>query len=69
MLPLSSNNSAEGPSRAGASVAGLSPDTRYVLRLAAFNDVGASPYTTPLHFTTREEGEVLFFFYYFKTYV
>ncbi|XP_045771663.1 Down syndrome cell adhesion molecule-like protein Dscam2 [Maniola jurtina] len=46
----------EGPSRAGASVAGLSPDTRYVLRLAAYNDVGASPYTPPLHFTTREEA-------------
>ncbi|KAJ8730195.1 hypothetical protein PYW07_017233 [Mythimna separata] len=46
----------EGPGRAGASVAGLSPDTRYALRMAAFNDVGASPYTTPLHFTTREEA-------------
>ncbi|KAL0892915.1 hypothetical protein ABMA27_014593 [Loxostege sticticalis] len=46
----------EGPGRAGASVAGLSPDTRYALRLAAFNDVGGSPYTTPLHFTTREEA-------------
>ncbi|XP_063825275.1 cell adhesion molecule Dscam2-like [Ostrinia nubilalis] len=46
----------EGPGRAGATVAGLSPDTRYALRLAAFNDVGASPYTTPLHFTTREEA-------------
>ncbi|CAB3253560.1 unnamed protein product [Arctia plantaginis] len=47
----------EGPGRAGAAVAGLSPDTRYALRMAAFNDVGASPYTTPLHFTTREEAE------------
>ncbi|XP_041978184.1 Down syndrome cell adhesion molecule-like protein Dscam2 isoform X2 [Aricia agestis] len=46
----------EGPSRAGASVAGLAPDTRYVLRLAAFNDVGASPHTPPLQFTTREEA-------------
>ncbi|KAI5651983.1 immunoglobulin domain-containing protein [Phthorimaea operculella] len=46
----------EGPGRAGAAVAGLAPDTRYALRLAAFNDVGASAYTTPLHFTTREEA-------------
>ncbi|XP_063362199.1 cell adhesion molecule Dscam2-like isoform X1 [Cydia amplana] len=48
--------SSEGPGRAGASVSGLSPDTRYALRLAAFNDVGASAYTSPLHFTTREEA-------------
>ncbi|RVE41964.1 hypothetical protein evm_013388 [Chilo suppressalis] len=46
----------EGPGRAGASVSGLSPDTRYALRLAAFNDIGASAYTAPLHFTTREEA-------------
>ncbi|CAG9094267.1 unnamed protein product [Plutella xylostella] len=46
----------EGPSRAGALLAGLAPDTRYALRLAAYNDVGASPYTAPLHFTTREEA-------------
>ncbi|XP_050670945.1 cell adhesion molecule Dscam2-like [Leptidea sinapis] len=46
----------EGPNRAGALVSALSPDTRYVLRMAAYNDVGASPYTTPLHFTTREEA-------------
>ncbi|CAH2037690.1 unnamed protein product, partial [Iphiclides podalirius] len=46
----------EGLGRAGALVMGLAPDTRYVLRLAAYNDVGASPYTTPLHFTTREEA-------------
>ncbi|KAG6445859.1 hypothetical protein O3G_MSEX004154 [Manduca sexta] len=46
----------EGPGRAGASVAGLSPDTRYALRIAALNDVGMSAYTTPLHFTTREEA-------------
>ncbi|KAJ0177118.1 hypothetical protein K1T71_007127 [Dendrolimus kikuchii] len=46
----------EGPGRAGASVSGLTPDTRYALRIAAFNDVGGSAYTTPLHFTTREEA-------------
>ncbi|XP_037872857.1 cell adhesion molecule Dscam2 isoform X2 [Bombyx mori] len=46
----------EGPSRAGAFVSGLSPDTRYALRVAAYNDVGASSYTAPLHFTTREEA-------------
>ncbi|XP_045529464.1 Down syndrome cell adhesion molecule-like protein Dscam2 isoform X2 [Pieris brassicae] len=46
----------EGPSRAGALVSGLYPDTRYVLRIAAHNDVGASPFTTPLQFTTREEA-------------
>ncbi|XP_038212053.1 Down syndrome cell adhesion molecule-like protein Dscam2 [Zerene cesonia] len=46
----------EGPGRAGALISALFPDTRYVLRLAAHNDVGASPYTTPLHFTTREEA-------------
>ncbi|KAM3964353.1 cell adhesion molecule Dscam2 [Aphomia sociella] len=46
----------EGPGRAGATVAGLSPDTRYALRLAAYNDVGVSSYTAPLHFTTREEA-------------
>ncbi|XP_052759492.1 cell adhesion molecule Dscam2-like isoform X1 [Galleria mellonella] len=46
----------EGPGRAGALVAGLSPDTRYALRLAAYNDVGGSSYTAPLHFTTREEA-------------
>lgn len=46
----------EGSGRAGAAVAGLSPDTRYALRIAAFNDVGASQYTIPLHFTTREEA-------------
>ncbi|CAG4980130.1 unnamed protein product [Colias eurytheme] len=46
----------EGPGRAGALISALFPDTRYVLRLAAHNDVGASPYTAPLHFTTREEA-------------
>lgn len=48
----------EGPGRAGASVSGLAPDTRYALRMASFNDVGGSPYTSPLHFTTREEGQL-----------
>ncbi|KAL4709858.1 hypothetical protein ACJJTC_003821 [Scirpophaga incertulas] len=46
----------EGPGRAGASVSGLSPDTRYALRIAAYNDVGVSAFTPPLHFTTREEA-------------
>ncbi|KAI8435829.1 hypothetical protein MSG28_004046 [Choristoneura fumiferana] len=50
------NVASEGPGRAGASVPGLLPDTRYALRLAAYNDVGASAYTSPLHFTTREEA-------------
>ncbi|XP_072932101.1 cell adhesion molecule Dscam2-like [Epargyreus clarus] len=46
----------EGPGRGGASVSGLAPDSRYVLRIAAINDVGASAYTPPIHFTTREEA-------------
>ncbi|GBP65088.1 Down syndrome cell adhesion molecule homolog [Eumeta japonica] len=46
----------EAPGRAGATVSALAPDTRYALRAAALNDVGASPYTAPLHFTTREEA-------------
>lgn len=50
--------SSEGTGRAGTMVSELSPDTRYALRLAGFNDVGASSYTTPLHFTTREEGAI-----------
>lgn len=57
--PSVSINRSEGTGRAGALMVGLSPDTRYALRLAAHNDVGASAHTSPLHFTTREEGELL----------